>query len=231
VDNNIAKKDFVALAVHKLKTPISSIKLSLEMLIEGDFGNITEEQKRILERTYQRNEVLICLVNDLLNLAKIEENNSHTLSEVNFSDLIKSIVDYDQESIERKALNIRVENRGAKLKKIMIDAEKMFLAIQNVFNNAVKYSNVGGEIIISYELIGKILEVRIQDFGIGIPEAEKNKLFTEFFRGENAKEMQIMGSGLGLYITKGIIEGHDGKVWFESEENKGTTFFITLPIG
>ena len=224
------KKDFVALAVHNLKTPISSIKLSLEMLLEGDFGNLTEEQKKIIERIDQRNETLIYLVNDLLHLAKIEETESYHISQVNFSDLIKSIVDCEQEAIERKAIRVKIENKGPKLKKVMIDKEKIFLAVQNIFDNSIKYSNIGGEVIISFNLVDKNLELKIQDFGIGIQEVEKEKLFTEFFRGDNAKEVQSMGSGLGLYIAKRIIEGHNGKIWFESQQNRGTTFFITIPV-
>lgn len=223
-------RDFIAMAIHKLKTPISSIKLSLGMLLEGDFGELRDEQKKVLERTYQRNNSLIYLVDDLLNLARVKNKHSYNLKMVNFEDLIKEVIDCEQEQIKKKEAQVKFENAKTNLPKIKVDKDKMFLAIQNIFNNAVKYCKIGGEVIIYLQSDGKNLELKIKDDGIGISENEKSKLFTEFFRGENAKELDPMGSGLGLYIAKDIIEDHNGKIWFESKENKGTTFFVTLPI-
>ena len=224
------KTDFIALAVHKLKTPMSSVKLSLEMLLEGDFGELNNEQKRIIERAYQRNNTLIYLANDLLNLAKVEANHYYNLTSVNFENLIKSIVDFEQEEIKKKEVKVNIKWPKTKLPKIILDKEKMFLAIQNIFDNAVKYSKNGGEINISFSSNDKNLELKIEDYGIGILENDKEKLFTEFFRGENAKELDPMGSGLGLYIAKIIIKDHNGKIWFESKEDKGSAFFVNLPI-
>jgi len=224
------KKDFVALAVHKLKTPISSVKLSLEMLLEGDFGELQDEQKKIIERAYEKNETLIYLINDLLNLAKIGENHSYNLKPIDLESIIYAVIDYEKEKIQKKAIVVKIESKDKKLPKILLDKEEIFLAVQNIFSNAVKYSNVGGDIIVYFGTSGKNLELKIQDFGIGILESEKEKLFSEFFRGTNAKEVDSMGSGLGLFIAKDIIERHRGKIWFESKENKGSTFFVTLPI-
>lgn len=223
--------DNVAFIVHKLKTPTSSIKIALEMLLEGDFGELNEEQKKVIKRTYQRNNTLISFINDLLNLDKIESKSlAHNLKRVDFEELIKSVIDCEQEEIKKRGIKIIIEKPAKKMPLMKFDKEKVFLAIQNIFNNAVKYSKIGGEIIISFSSKGKNLEIKIKDFGIGIPNNEKDKLFTKFFRCKNAIEVESIGSGLGLYIAKDIIEGHQGKIWFESEENKGSIFFVSLPI-
>lgn len=237
------KADFIALAVHRLKTPISSIKLSLEMLLEEDFGGLSDEQKRVLERMQQKNKTLIYLVNDLLNLAKIKDKHLGNLKYTDFEKLVQSIVDFEKEAIQKKRIEIKVQKQSDKLPNLKLNQEKVFLALQNIIDNAIKYSKIGGEVIISLSNDNRNLNVKVQDFGIGVLDKEKNKLFTEFFRGENAKELEPMGSGLGLYIAKNIIEEKGGKIWFESparnadgiasaggKENKGSTFFISLPI-
>lgn len=228
-DNN--SLDLVALVVHKLKTPISSIKLCLEMLLEGDFGELNEEQKKVLQRTYQRNNVLIAFVNDLLNLAKIKgKKMGYNPTLVNFEGLVQLIVDSEQEEIEKKHLNVIVKKPAEKFPKLKLDKEKVFLVVQNVIDNAIRYSNIGGEVVISFNKKGKHLYIQVKDNGIGIPEKEKEKVFTEFFRGTNAKEAEPLGSGVGLYIARGIVEDRKGSIWFESKEGKGTTFFIDLPL-
>ena len=185
------KRDFVALAVHKLKTPISSIKLSLEMLLEGDFGELSLEERKVIERIHQRNEVLIYLVNDLLNLAQIGNKYPLSLVPVNFKRLVKLVINTDEEEMQKKAISIRFEDKAV-ISDVIADKEKMFLAVQNIFDNAVKYSNVGGEIIVVLESDTESIRLKIQDFGIGIIDSDKEKLFTEFFRGKNAKEAQLM---------------------------------------
>ena len=227
-ENNI---NFLALAIHKLKTPTSSIKLSSEMLLEGDFGELADEQKKVIERMHQKNEGLIDLIDDLLKLAKTERKASFHTAPVDFEKLVRSVTDYEKEYIEKKEITVKLDGLGSKLPKITLDKEKMFLAIQNIVDNAIKYSRKGGQITISLGSDQETVTLKIQDKGIGILNEERGRLFTEFFRGENAKELEPAGSGLGLYIAKDIIENHHhGKIWFESEENKGTTFYISLPI-
>ena len=230
LSNKKSEIDFVALAVHKLKTPLSSIKLSLEMLLEGDFGELSPEQKKIIERIRQRNSISIDLVNKLINLAKVYGEETYKLSDVDFEGLIQSVVDCEREEIQKKGIKLKVESPKKKLPKLKIDEEKFFWAIQNILDNAVKYSNVGGEVVFSYQIQGKNLELKIKDNGIGIRDSEKRSLFHQFFRGQDAMEADSTGSGLGLFISKRVIEWHKGKISFESKEGKGTTFFITLPL-
>lgn len=225
------KTDFVSSAVHQLKMPLSTIKLSLEMLLDGSFGKINKEQKDIIEKTYQRNKTLIYLVNDLLDIAKIEEKEyCYDLEPIDVEDLIKFVISSNQEEIERKKIELKFETPKIKFPKIILDKEKMLSAIKNIFDNAVKYTPAGGRITIFFKVSEKELEFKIEDSGIGIPEYQKKKLFAKFFRASNAIKMEPMGSGLGLFIAKNIIEKHHGKIWFESKENEGSSFFFSIPI-
>lgn len=225
------EKDFFLLAIHKLKTPLSSVKLCLEMLLSGDFGELNNQQKEIIEKARQKNNALIDLVGDLINAAKVEsKTHSHNFVFVNFENMVESVVKSLQEKIQSKKIILKIEKPQLPLPKIMADKEEIFMAIQNVFDNAVKYNKEGGEINVFLGSNGKNLELKIQDQGPGIPESEKENLFTKFFMGKNTSKTQGESSGLGLYISKGIIENHCGKIWFESKENEGSTFFVTLPI-
>ena len=112
----------------------------------------------------------------------------------------------------------------------MLDAEKAKLAFQNIIDNAVRYTSLNGQITISLKIVDKNIEFSVEDSGVGVPENQQARIFTKFFRGANAVRMNTEGSGLGLFIAKNIVEAHGGKIWFKSEENKGTTFYISFPI-
>jgi PAS domain S-box-containing protein len=225
-----AKSEFVSLAAHQLRTPLSAIKWALKMILEGELGEVTKEQREFLEKTYQSNERMIELINDLLNVAKIEEGGYiYKKVLVDLGEICQSILNSYQQEIEKKNLKVEFQ-RPKKLPKLMADIEKISLAIQNLLENAIRYNHPGGEIKIELKPREGEVEFIIKDTGIGIPKEEQKKIFTKFFRASNARKMESGGSGLGLFITKNIIEAHGGKIWFESEEGKGTTFYFTLPI-
>lgn len=223
--------DFVSLTIHQLNAPLAALKLSLEMLLAGDFGKLSKQQKSILEKMYQRDKMMVSLVSGLLHVAKIEqEGYAYNQTEVNFEELVKLVVDFNEEEIKNKKIRFAFNKPAIQLPGVLIDKEKMFLAIQNIVDNAVKYTPVKGTITLSLALHGNELELKIEDSGIGIPEAQRDKLFSKFFRAANATKMQVGGSGLGLFITKSIVEAHGGKIWCTSKEDHGSTFFILLPI-
>jgi len=237
------KRDFVSLTAHQLNVPLSTTKLSLEMLLDGSLGKITDEQRDIIEKTYKRNDMLIYLVADLLDIAKIEEKgNSYNWEFIDFESLVKDVIGSDQLQIKKKKIKFEIIKPKVSVPKILLDKSRIFLAIKNIFDNAVKYTPENGKIIISFDVnkkparnashgdAGGELEFKISDSGIGIPENQKNKLFDKFFRSTNAIKMEPSGSGLGLFIAKNIIEAHGGKIWFDSVENKGSTFFFTIPL-
>jgi len=225
------KTEFVSLSAHQLRTPLSAIKWTLKMLLDGDLGALTQEQRDFIEKTYKSNERLINLVNDLLNVTRIEEGR-YIYGPV-FADLeliTLSVVDSYREMISKKKIKFELKKSQKKLLKIPMDVEKMRLVISNLIDNAVKYTPLEGEIIVSINRTDGELEFRIADTGVGIPEKQQKRVFTKFFRGANAVRINTEGTGLGLFVAKNIIEAHGGKIWFDSKEEQGTTFYFTLPI-
>jgi len=226
------KTEFVSLSAHQLRTPLSAIKWSLKMILDGDLGKITKEQREVIEKVYKYNERMINLINDLLDVTRIEEGRylyRPVLAEI--EPIVQSVINSYKEEIEKKKLKFEFKKPKEKLPKVRVDVEKIGLAIQNLLENAIRYTPEGGQIAVSLTLVEKAIEFSIRDSGIGIPKDQQERVFTKFFRAPNAMRMEPEGSGLGLFITKNIIEAHGGKIWFESEEGKGTTFYFTLPIG
>jgi PAS domain S-box-containing protein len=231
------KTEFVSLAAHQLRTPLSAIKWTLKMLLDGDLGEITKEQRGFLEKTYQSNERMISLINDLLNITRIEEGKylyKPTLAD--FESIVYFVINSFQEEIARKKIVLDFQKPETKLPGITIDIEKMRLAVQNLLDNAVRYTPPRGRITILLEIIKfhdrdeKDIIFSIKDTGVGIPKDQQPRVFTKFFRGANVMRMDTEGTGLGLFIAKNIIEAHGGKIWFESEERKGTVFYFSLPV-
>lgn len=223
------KTEFVSVAAHQLRTPLSAIKWTVRMILDGDVGSINEEQKELLEKTYISNERMIRLINDLLNVSRIEEGRLlYNQEEVQIEDVLEGVVNASQEILRNKNIKLKVEKK--ELPKVIIDKEKMGLVIQNLLENAVKYTHQGGKIKISLDNDEKNVIFKIEDSGVGIPKDQQDRIFTKFFRAENVTRMETDGTGLGLYTTKNIIQAHKGEIWFESEENKGTTFYFKIPI-
>jgi two-component system phosphate regulon sensor histidine kinase PhoR len=224
------KTEFVSIAAHQLRTPLSAIKWTLKMLLDGDLGPLSKDQKEFIKKTYSSNERMIRLINDLLKVTRIEEGRFiYTPTLTNLGRIIQNIIDSYRELLKNKKLELEFK-KPKKLPKIRVDVEKMSLAIQNLIDNAIRYTLPGGKIKISLKNLGKEIEFSIQDTGIGIPKSQQERIFTKFFRGYNAIKAETEGSGLGLFITKNIIESHGGKIWFKSEEGKGTTFYFRLPL-
>jgi two-component system sensor histidine kinase VicK len=225
------KSEFVTLAAHQLRTPISGIKWSLQTLLDGDLGPLNEEQSKIVNEAFKTNNKVINLINDLLNVAEIEEG--RYLSKVTLSDmrevLLEVINDYKLE-LEKKNISVDFLEPKDALPKVMLDTHKIKIAITNIFDNAVRYTPENGKITVSVIGYKEDMEVKIEDTGIGIPIIQQEKIFTKFFRSTNVRKIDTEGTGLGLYIAKNIIEAHDGKIWFESEQDKGTAVHFTIPI-
>ena len=227
------KSEFVSLTAHQLRTPLSAIKWTLKMILDGDLGKINKDQKEYLQKTYFSNERMIRLINDLLNVSRIEEGKYlYRPTFVQLDDLTQSVINSYKSELERKNIKLIFEKSEKLLPKVKIDVEKINLVITNFLDNAVKYTSSKGEIKIYLNFINKNKEIEfsIKDSGIGIPDRDKKRLFTKFFRSENAVRMETDGSGLGLFITKNIIEAHGGRVWFESRDGKGSTFYFAVPV-
>ncbi|MCD6270493.1 PAS domain S-box protein [bacterium] len=225
------KTEFVSIAAHQLRTPLSAIKWTLKMFLDGDLGELTKEQKEFAEKSYISNERMINLVNDLLDVSRIEEGRYlYKLTPARMERIIQAIINSLSRVAKRKGIVIDFVKKQKSFPQVKVDAEKIGLVIQNLIDNAVKYTPEKGKITVSLSKTGNNLKVEVADTGMGIPKDQQGRIFSKFFRGANALKTETVGSGLGLFIVKNIVEAHKGKIWFESEEGKGTTFFFTIPI-
>lgn len=225
------KTEFVSLAAHQLRTPLSAIKWTLRMFLDGDLGEITKEQREYVEKIYKSNERMITLINNLLNVTRIEEGRFlYKPVLTNIESIVQFVINSYKEEIKRRKLKFQFKKPERKLPRVILDVEKMRLAIQNLLDNAIRYTRPGGEVTVSLELGKKEIKFSIKDTGVGIPKDQQERVFTKFFRGANVMRMATEGTGLGLFIVKNIIEAHRGKIWFESEEGRGTTFYFTIPV-
>ncbi|MCK5044219.1 PAS domain S-box protein [Candidatus Parcubacteria bacterium] len=225
------KTEFVSISAHQLRTPLSAIKWTIKMLIDGDLGEVNKGQEEFLEKIYVSNERMIALINDLLDVTRIEEGRYiYDLTQVSFIDLVQKMIDLYKNEFEKKEIKFGFKKPRA-VPKLTVDVEKINLVLQNLFDNALKYTKKDGEVSVAIEHDKKKNEMvfSIKDTGIGIAKDQQDRIYTRFFRSGNALRMETEGSGLGLYIAKNIIEAHHGKVWFESEEGKGSTFNFSLP--
>ncbi len=226
------KTEFVSIAAHQLRTPLSATKWILKMLLDGDIGKLSKEQIDFLEKGYQSNERMITLINDLLNVAHIEEGRFIYRPSLDLlEDVAQRSIDGLKDAAKKRDVEIVFNKpKNRLLKKVKIDGKKIELVIQNLLDNALRFTKPGGRVAISVEY-GKInAKVIVRDTGVGIPDKQQSRIFTKFFRADNVIKMETEGSGLGLFICKNIISAHHGKIWFESEENKGTTFYFTIPL-
>ena len=225
------KSEFVSIAAHQLRTPLSIIKWSLRMFMdEAGKADMSETLKDLLGKAYSTNERMIRLVADLLDAARIEEGRFvYKPTFVDIQEIIESVLGAHEIVFKRKHLKIKFVKPKEKLPKIEIDTDAVKLAIDNLVENSHKYTLPGGSIEISLRGTDSDIEVSVKDNGIGIPRDDKERVFTKFFRAANAVRLETEGSGLGLFIVKNIVEAHDGKIWFESEEGKGSIFSLTLP--
>lgn len=226
------KSEFVTLSAHQLRTPLSAIKWTLRMLLDEDLGKINEEQRSFIEKTYSSNERMISLINDLLNVSKIEEGKYLLkVAPGDIEKIIESVINSNNEEIKKRKLKVEFKKAKEKLPQVRMDAEKIRLSFQNIFDNAIRYNKEEGTVTVSLKYGKKEIEVAVKDTGFGIPKDQQERVFSRFFRAVNIIRKDTQGTGLGLFIAKNIIDAHDGKIWFESEEDKGSTFYFTLPIG
>lgn len=222
------KSEFLSIAAHQLRTPLSGLKWALNMLIQGEFGPLSNEQKVLLMKSYEANERLIRLVNEMLHATRIDTGTlSLQKTSTQLLDLLDNVLYEVMPSASKAQVSVRFDQREA-LPPAMVDPERMRAVFQNLLENAIKYSKPGGEIRISARRIGHKVQFSISDDGIGIPVKEQGRIFTRFFRAENAKKVDPNGTGLGLYIVKNVIDMHGGSTWLESTEGKGTTFHFAL---
>ncbi len=224
------KTEFISLASHQLRTPLSAMKWTAEMLISGDGGMLNSEQREFVTNIYQSNEKMIALVNSLLNISRIESGRIIIDPKpTNLQPLIDGIVkDFKNMLAKRQQkLEVKIEPN---LPLINLDSRLIEEVFKNLISNALKYSPDQGKVSISVTKKDRDIVCQVADHGYGIPESAKEHLFQKFFRAENAIKKDVDGNGLGLYLVKSIVESSGGKIWFESKIDQGSVFWFSLPI-
>jgi PAS domain S-box-containing protein len=225
-----SKTEFVSLASHQLRTPLSAIRWYSEMLGSEKLGALNLKQKEYLDEIYRSNRRMIDLVNSLLNVSRIDMGTfAVEPTPTDIKEITQSVLKELFVKIEESKLKV-TEFYQEKLPKINADPKLIRIIIQNLLSNAVKYTHEGDEVSVSLTVDDKNMLIKVSDTGIGIPKSVQDKMFTKLFRADNARVAESEGTGLGLYIIKSIVERSGGKTWFISEENKGSTFFVEIPL-
>jgi len=226
-----AKSEFISIASHQLRTPLTAIKGYISMIIEGSYGKMSEKTKEPMENVYKSNERLIKLVNDLLSISRIESGRMEiNLEKFSLEDIISSVVNESKIEAGKKGLKLTWEKPPEPLPKISADRDKIRQVILNVIDNGVRYTRKGG-ITIRARSGEESLLIKVSDTGVGLTKEEISYLFESFSRGKAGTRFWSEGVGLGLYVAKKFIELQNGKIWAESKgKGKGSTFYIELPI-
>jgi len=225
-----AKSEFVSLASHQLRTPLSVISWYAEMLIAGDAGQLNKEQENFLGEIYKGNQRMVELVNTFLNVSRLELGTFIVEPKpTDLKELVESVFSELSPKIRKGKLEI-IKKYATNLPKVSVDQKLMRMIIQNLLTNAVKYTPSNGRVILETTKDDVNFKIIVTDTGYGIPKDVQDKIFIKLFRADNARERSTDGTGLGLYIVKLILDHTGGKISFTSEENKGTTFEIIMPL-
>lgn len=232
------KSEFVSVASHELRTPLAAIKNAVQLVLKGTAGNINENQSKFLSMAERNINRLTNILNDLLNLSRIESGRI----EMKFENIgLKGIIELTASSLkphaDGKSIKIDMEINEP-LPPIYADPEKMEQILTNLIGNAIKFTPEGGRILIAAQFLphdgksgyGDRVTVSVKDTGIGIPSDHLDAIFEKFHQVESSLQRSVSGTGLGLAITKGLVEAHQGKIWVESVLGKGSTFTFSLPI-
>lgn len=224
------KSEFVSLATHQLRTPLSGVRWSLSMLLNGEMGELTPEQKLYVMKTYESNNRMITLINDMLQADRVEGGTlKFKFTPTNLTYLFENVLTELRQVGEKRKVSVNFKSE-TDIPPLMMDSENMRIVLQNLIDNAIKYSRENSEVTVELKKSDVNIEITVQDQGIGIPLENQANIFKRFFRAPNAVHTETDGSGLGLYIVESIIQRHRGTIRFVSTENVGTTFYVTLPI-
>jgi len=227
---NKMKTEFISVASHQLRTPIAAVRWQVELLLSKFGEGLTEKQKEKLENIDVMSSKMKRLVNDLLDVARIDQGKLILKKEkFDLAEIVKNEVKEVESLAKSKQIKIYFSSRK-KIPAMSGDPDKIKIAVENLISNAIKYTLEKGRIKIGVSADENNLNFSIEDTGVGIPEKQQKMVFKKFFRSSNIARYQTEGTGLGLYIAKSIIEQSGGKIWFVSQENVGTTFSFSLPL-
>lgn len=225
------KFDFVTIASHQLRTPLSAMKWFLEMMLEGNAGKLNKKQNDFLIEIYKSNERMIRLVNDLLMVSKIQDRSLKLVCRsYHLEPLLNAIIKEQRPLMNAAQITVVTKYDTDSHTEMYGDEDKIKQVFTSLFDNAIRYMINGGLIVVKMNKTNSSVAVEIQDTGVGIPSKERKQIFKQFFRGSNIVRMKTEGTGLGLFIAKSVIELSGGNISFSSQEGKGSSFTITLPL-
>lgn len=227
-----AKTEFVSLASHQLRTPLSIMKWYVELLSQKALGQLTDKQKKYLNEVHKASDRMGDLVSALLTTSRLEAGTTRvTRKSVSIERSVQNAIAELNELIKEKGLHVHSSYVGKNAKRLITDEELLGIILQNLISNAVKYTKPGGHIAITVSRHpAAICTIEVKDDGYGIPKDEQSKIFTKMFRGTNTRAVDPAGTGLGLYMVRAIVEKMDGTITFQSQEGKGSTFTVRLPV-
>jgi len=227
---NELKNKFLGMAAHDLRNPLASIKMSSEMLFDGDFGPVTDVAKKMLDENVRSCTAMFTLVNDLLNVSAIESGHL-TLrpQDVELIQFLHASIHANRLLAERKSISVSFVPEFPK-QIARIDPDRLKQVVDNLLSNAVKYSDAGKQVVLTARISGTNVEILVKDEGRGIAGEDMTKLFKDFGKTSTRPTAGEESTGLGLAICKRIIEAHGGKIWAHSELGKGSTFTFTIPV-
>ncbi len=223
-----SKSELVAIASHQLRTPLTAMRGNVELLMDESYGPLNVDQKELLSDMDISTNRLISMVNDMLDITKIEKGTLDMDPEdVVLKEVIDSICEDFSDYARRREVVVSIN--VPKNISVFVDRSRVRQVLQNLIDNAIKYGGRPGKLEIEAMLDGDYALVTVKDNGIGIPKTEHSRIFGRFYRASNTSNSSSSGSGLGLYIVRSIVEQLGGKIWFESDEGEGTKFSINLP--
>jgi len=227
---DVTKDEFLSMASHQLRTPLTSVKGYISMVLEGDAGKISDMQKHLLNEAFTSSERMVHLIHDFLNVSRLQTG-KFMLEQHPFDlgRLVKEEVDSLRRTAESRSMKLKFVNKIGELT-LNIDENKIRQVVMNFIDNALYYSYENTTITIELEQNEDNVELRVIDTGIGVPKSEQAQLFSKFYRASNARKQRPDGTGVGLFLAKKVITSHGGDVLFESVEGKGSTFGFTLPV-
>ncbi len=222
------KDEFISMASHQLRTPLTSVKGYVSMVLEGDAGKLNPMQKKLLEQTFFSAQRMVYLIADLLNVSRLRTGKF--LIEPKPTDLAELVsAEVTQLLPTAKARNLELTfKRPKNFPQVMLDETKTRQVIMNFIDNAIYYTHPGGHIAVELKETDEAIEFTVTDDGLGVPKAEQHRLFTKFYRANNAKKARPDGTGLGLFMAKKVVVAQGGAIIFKSQEGKGSTFGFTF---
>ena len=226
----------IFLVAHMMRTPLSGIKWTLDMMLNGEFGPLNDEQRSYLNKVYDSSNRTINLVDDMLEANRLESGEvQYSFASQNLSTIVDEVIEEFTPKARRKNIKVLFVNKEEKFPDVLADSVKVKTLLENLLDNSMKYTPEGGVIKVELKQADKFMEVSIEDDGMGIPASDSQNIFKKFFRAQNALRVESSGSGLGLFVAKIIVDKHGGSIWFESpigggERAGGTVFHFTIPI-